>query len=634
MYNPSDGTDVNNAFPTQTSVSGRVLIENLDSVQQRILWNDILRQDAESSKQSTIWDRHKGENVRTIIHNHPQLTHTFSGILRTAFLYCPQILLTDAELLDGIFLLAFGPDIINEILGKTTTDKPSIIISGRGNSLDDCLKAFTLSTVKDTKIIWKKQADVSRDVANTMPHCLGDDNQYTLRPVELSSIGNTVTADQALKFSRQFYDELTERVNNAEREGKSIAFTVAWAYQQLWGHPTDEQVSDSTVSQQQRDFDFSLLAQRWEEWSDAIAAGRVAFENQNTPEIYTQIISRRYANRKYLSKDNFYSLWKNDFQCLFSWFADNNYRRIDNFFGNKLSARKQSDSIIKEFSRVITSIVHQPMVKRSDAFLAIDSSSLKNTNADQPLLCKQGLRDWYQFVYQRTLAEHLGAVLIAVNASENSFEQIAANTMPNSSTKHPTLDRLRAFIDRHLISRKNSEEESSHHNGSLQLDEKVTTVLGEMPSHIFAQFCYTTRTIIAHWRECDATASLHTVRNCTEDMAYSVYKASEEQSKEQERSSLVKSFLFATSLSLFAVLCDKVWLTDNVSLPAVVIISWLVSIIPNILEAIRWGYGVHEGVRTVIYTDRPDAVTTDSTRGYQEIINTAIHQRTINNDKC
>ena len=37
---------------------------------------------------------------------------------------------------------------------------------------------------------------------------------------------------------------------------------------------------------------------------------------------------------------------------------------------------------------------------------------------EKPEMSRQLLRDWYQFVYQKTMAQHLGAYLVAVSAPE------------------------------------------------------------------------------------------------------------------------------------------------------------------------------------------------------------------------
>jgi hypothetical protein len=85
--------------------SGRVLIENLDSVMQRKLWDDTLDGRVNTSNPAMFWNKTPSpEGCTAIVHNNPKLVERFAGILRTSFLYCPQILLTDAELFDGIFL--------------------------------------------------------------------------------------------------------------------------------------------------------------------------------------------------------------------------------------------------------------------------------------------------------------------------------------------------------------------------------------------------------------------------------------------------------------------------------------------------------------------------------------------------
>lgn len=84
-------------------------------------------------------------------------------------------MLSDAEVCDGLFFLALGPNTVNSLLGKSYKDGPSIIISGRCDSFEECLFNFTLSTVGAVQA--KAQKAAKRDdfyimQLKNVPQCL------------------------------------------------------------------------------------------------------------------------------------------------------------------------------------------------------------------------------------------------------------------------------------------------------------------------------------------------------------------------------------------------------------------------------------------------------------------------------
>lgn len=565
--------------------SGRVLIENLDSVMQRKLWDETLHGRVDTSNPAMLWNNTPSSGSCTsIVHNNPKLVERFAGILRTSFLYCPQILLTDAELFDGIFFLALGPQAINEILGKSLADPPSLIFSGRGNTFEHCLRLFTLRRINEIK-----------------PEC--KDTRYTVRPLELSSMGLTITDDDAVSLNDSFYNELTSRVDAARQGACSIIDVVIWAYEQYWSIQGHTALNDVPV---QSNDNFGFLAQRWKEWSDAIAAGRVGYENQENPDFYKPIL------RKHPSADNVQpkEAWSQDFESIFRGIAKNSVPII-----NSIITRASKNSAVSDqaenYQQAVKDIIgdndrKKPIIKRTKAFNLIDKACNKRWDICTYNL-RDILRDWYQFMYQRTLAFHLDATLIAVNTPENSYEQIVARTaIPQSD--HQTHGGC------HPVKSTTASTNNTHRVGALVLDERVTSVLGNMSASAFGLFCYQTRTVISKWRNCDASVSIRKLKARTKDMAYSVYEADKEQDRRQEGLTIWKSFVFAAVLSIIAAMCDNVWFGNFRSnqIWIVVLVSWFVSMIPNFIEIINWERGVHKGVKTVIYMDRPDFEITPS----------------------
>lgn len=568
--------------------SGRVLIENLDSVMQRKLWDETLQGRVNTSNPAMFWNKTPSpESCTAIVHNNPKLVERFAGILRTSFLYCPQILLTDAELFDGIFFLALGPQAINEILGKSLADPPSLIFSGRGDTFEHCLQSFTLRQINKIK-----------------PEC--KDERYTVRPLELSSMGFTITDDDAVSLNDSFYDELTSRVEAARRGACDIIDVVIWAYEQYWSLQGHTALNDVPV---QSNDNFGFLAQRWKEWSDAIAAGRVGYENQENPDFYKPILGKHPSMDNVQPKE----AWSQDFETTFRRVAKDSEQTI-----NSIITRASKNSAVSDqaenYQQAVKDIIgdndrKKPIIKRTTAFNRIDEACNEQVIFTDIFTdnLRNILRDWYQFMYQRTLAFHLDATLIAVNAPENSYEQIVARTAITQSD-HQTHGGC------HPVKSTMASAKKTHRVGTLVLDERVTSVLGNMPASAFGLFCYQTRTVISKWRKCDASISIRTLKARTKDIAYSVYEADKEQDRRQEGLTIGKSFMFAAVLSIIAAMCDNVWFGNFQSnqIWIVVLVSWFVSMIPNFIEIINWERGVHKGVKTVIYMDRPDFETTPS----------------------
>lgn len=70
----------------------------------------------------------------------------FAGVLRTADLLSERILVTDAQLLDGIFFQGLGVARVQHLLGRTDLDGPALTVVGRGPSLEECLRQLALGT--------------------------------------------------------------------------------------------------------------------------------------------------------------------------------------------------------------------------------------------------------------------------------------------------------------------------------------------------------------------------------------------------------------------------------------------------------------------------------------------------------
>lgn len=163
------------------------MVTNFDSTEQKHSWERLLQQaqsqeDERSSAQNissttlpSVEELWHTRTCESLLNAHTSFATHFAGIIRTAYLYCPQIMLSDAEVCDGLFFLALGPNTVNSLLGKSYKDGPSIIISGRSDSFEECLFNFTLSTVGAVQAKAQKAAkrdDCLHNAIENAPQCL------------------------------------------------------------------------------------------------------------------------------------------------------------------------------------------------------------------------------------------------------------------------------------------------------------------------------------------------------------------------------------------------------------------------------------------------------------------------------
>lgn len=69
----------------------------------------------------------------------------FAGVLRTAHLLSETIVLTDAQLLDGVFFQSLGVERVLELIGRSDVQDPPITVIGRGVSLEESLRSIAVS---------------------------------------------------------------------------------------------------------------------------------------------------------------------------------------------------------------------------------------------------------------------------------------------------------------------------------------------------------------------------------------------------------------------------------------------------------------------------------------------------------
>lgn len=528
---------------SDTQQAYATMITNFDSTEQRREWNEIASAIGNCPTADALWNKDASHRVcERLLNDHTEFATHFAGIIRTAYLYCPRIMLTDAQLFDGLFFLALGPAAVNGILGRSYKDGPSIIISGRAPSLEDCLVRFMTTTV----------GAVQQAILKSNPHaqpeelqCTGAPDMLTLRPLEYCVFGTTVTRSQVLGFDAGFYRRLTDRLSVLDTNcgddamsepvdslagglasNKSKAMVIAETFASVL-HKGDDEVSR-----------YRFLAQRWQEWVDAERAGLVLYENQ-----YDDAVRDRVGSAG------------------FGVYFDEYVQRHGEMMREHCKGMRGRD--VDCFLDTLSYIATMP--KRSDAFGCIAHADLPE---DNHMLSRQMLRDWYQLVYQQTMAKHLGAHLIAVDADRNSYAQIAGRASGSAS---------------------------------MMLSGAITRILGNMPFVRFAVLCYECRSTIAAWRACAPDMSPRQQHIVTRNMAYSIEQASQESSLIDDAKSMAGGALIAGILAFVSAMSDNVWLNGNAPVWLIVLAAWFIGIVPDLLNLGKWVWGVRSSSKTVVY---------------------------------
>lgn len=496
------------------------MITNFDSTEQSQEWNDLVKQYPAYPSIRNLWCRTDTYRpCERLLNDYTDIATHFAGIVRTAYMYCPKIMLTEAQLLDGLFFLALGPTAVNGVLGKSYKDGPAIIVSGRHPTLEDCLVAFTTKSIEDVKEDAQKAAEQENETI--LPEdlvCAGTEEQLTVRPLEYCVFGTTVTWNQALGLNSRFYTEFTNRLKHAHETGELKSTIIAEMYAQLlYGAEADGDASD---------------------WYGAANTGSSG--GNDTTVTFAQTLQAIAKMPK-----------RTDARMCID-------RAVELPEGKPALRETETDE----------ETVDESVDGSTGKWFG--KSVGKVGKVEKPEMSRQLLRDWYQFVYQKTMAQHLGAYLVAVSAPNNSFARLAGDRSSRSS---------------------------------LVLNGSITKQLGKMPFVLFATFCYQSQPVIEAWRKCNADTSKRIQKINTRNVAYAVEQACQQKSLKGDGIDMLWSALVAGVLALLSALSDNVWFNGKSPIWLVVMVAWFIGIVPNLIDIAKWLLGVRSSFKTVVYLE-------------------------------
>lgn len=542
-------------------------------------------------------------NADDLLNEFPCFITHFAGVLRTAFLYRPKVLLTTADVFGGIFFLALGPQAVLGLLGQSYKDPPALVISGMAPTMDEAFQNFAIRRVGAVKESAKK---TKIQLSDTAQHCKASDTQFTLNPMEycmLAGLNKTavMTEDKALSQNHTFYHRLNAclKASQAPRKHNASTPITSVIAQALWDvfHRHDPHLLDDCNGQVASSNPwvggYGLLARRWQEWIDAVHNGLVSYENQN---------------------DNSSSFCTSDFKASFQLIRDDNHECLEKWFNRFCKEHPDKNKAIDRFGKTLTKL-NEPLPKNGNSnepdmsrrtkafetideqygktegkrrpfpdFINLDSTASANTNNRQRMadsqdmkLDRQTLIDWYQFVYISSMAQHLGCLMLAVGTKPSSYEQYASEKYNQSQNA------------------------GERRQQTLGFSGSITSDLGNMPYTRFANFLYDSRTAIRDWRNCGPNESPRKQRSCTRNISYCVNEESHEFSRAEQIKSTLQSFVVAIIFGLVSVVFDNVVFEGDIPLWGIVAAAWVVDIIPDLIDTVKWWFGLHSASESIVY---------------------------------
>lgn len=559
----------------------RVLISNLDSTEQLDAWkrlcqeqsvldavNDVPNLDPSFDAKirtyiNTLWhsdnnsngnsytdngNKEKSErdsngfhiNADNFFQKYPIFVQYLAGVLRTGYLYSPKIVLTVPMVCDGIFLMLLGPEIVLNLLGRSYKDGTRIIISGSEDSLMKQIEKFYIQES-------------------------ADGGQCIIAPKEYCIFDTSLTQEdcKSLCFGMPHNDEPVRAhtqtiANNPTYVHASHAVSECTSFEKLY---TIAKYLSALIEQKTHmRIDPNMLAQRWNAWVDAEQHGLIEYRKQINK--FSDCFNDNVTTLSELIPTNTEQLLKQASTHQNEQYAFQNYINV-------------SSVDLEKYKELLTKL--RGLIRRSEAFEEIRSCDLlkqdleaNRRNLVQEQKAKSLLRDWYQVVYMKTMANVADAELIVVGSSKNIFAQITARQQEQQSV--------------------------------LSLNGEITDKLGEMPYMYFGQFCYKARTAIEQWRTCTSNQSAKEKRRCTRKIVYAVSQATQEIDIQQDKKDMCIQTAIAAIIAVISVLIDQFANSENtIPIIAVIAVMWLISMIPEVLPILRWGMQVHSAEKTVVY---------------------------------
>ncbi|WEV65553.1 hypothetical protein [Bifidobacterium sp. ESL0764] len=429
------------------------MVANFDSMEQLKQWmrisdslkipaNGVLNgeagkiSDSEASKQAQLanglWSQSAGKsNCERFLNSYPQFASCFAGIIRTAYLYAPRIVVTVADLFDGVFFVALGPKAVNGILGTSYKDGAKLVVSGMEHTLEQSLVSFIAGPENrkntDTQEGASKAAKIQ---TKEKTYCTLDGRLIGLSPeFKGASLGwGTHLSARSVNPDESQVCDLVQKQKVCGETGigsGAVARTLVGALLKTLSIQDSIRSKQSGISIEDAQalyggktralqwFDF--LAMRWQEWLDAEKRGEIIYQEQK---------NHQFAER---FKNVVQSAPVQEAAKGFVYDADS-YDDVGvkiPVLPKDVKKRKAVTDWISEYDsdkrRAVTAriVVENNICARSQALelfkdIYENGDGTKNEkNKDEKHKEQKWFEGWYEYIYQKAMADHIGECLKA-----------------------------------------------------------------------------------------------------------------------------------------------------------------------------------------------------------------------------
>ncbi len=479
------------------------------------MWKKITQECAPEMDMTYFWDA--STNVASkLLHEHPEYFQYLAGVLRTAYLKDTVIVCTWAEIIDGIFMLAVGPEDVHKILGISYKDPSPIVIRGNAPTFAEMLYDFFIAPVNpqstNDDLHFKSSFELRRAVFGPTPYA-----NCNLMPPNHPLIRNPLEyiLPALPGISAHIFSSLPERTDTPAKIFRDIRIL----HEQWCKVPEGR---------------FSLLEKRWNEWNTAIDKGLIRYEYfpldehplslKETIETYQPIFERQLRE------------------------ISSNTRDVDG-----VDAKIRTDLFA---------------LNRSNTFDALETEFVSS------LELQDLYKDFYQFTYQLAIAEQHNTDWISIKLRDDDEELSpvkkstekkgtahSATTQTATTQITITTDTENRFIEymsfhpeisQRYINRASNDENSDNHSQKTTLQflaGSSSKKLSEMPATVFTELCYTSRESIKKWRE----GTLHRV----EEIDYAISRASSSHTRADDYDDVKRGGILALILAVISWIIDQ-----------------------------------------------------------------------------
>ncbi|TCD54154.1 hypothetical protein EJ419_03665 [Alloscardovia theropitheci] len=569
----SHDTCATTSLGPQSTISSGIRISNLDSTEQQLMWASIASEyDIDLAK---FWDS-SSHSASQILHAYPRFYQYLAGVLRTAYLKDTVIVCTWPEIIDGFFMLAIGPTDILKILGISYKDPSPLVIRGNAPTFVQTILNFFVAPAKNDKPRYFKTPNELQRAAiqPILPFLLSSSDSKQTMKDEMNPSTYMESNSDASNFSLPTEVDLPS----------TIFRKIRILHEQAYRLPQNS---------------LSLIEQRWNEWNQAIEDGLIRYE-------FFPLDKHPLSLKQTLS----------EYQPI----CEHHIDELLDFFKGSHSGDNSNNPLFsgdKDYLRSYTENIFT--LNRSETFTKI-TEKFPPTHSLIGRALNDAYTDFYQFVYQLSIAQQHGTEWISVkleNNDDNTNSGTASPEHPHESTNSAiTTDTQNSFIEymsshpelsqKYLRTGMKSNTAHADKNNIEKDTTRITTlqflagssskILSEMPAASFTEFCYTSRESIKQWRQ-------GTLKH-VEDIDYAISRASSTHTRSDDFADLKRGGILAFILAVISWIVDqsKDIVDAGLGIWMAPLIALVVTVLPEAINLIHEWRTLKSDTHTLVIT--------------------------------